>query len=470
MLPLATSLARAAALAAVVVTVASCTGVSRTVSAPSPSHGTPPSILLVVWDTVAAAHVGCLAEDGGPTPTLDALAAEGVLFRAAYTTAPWTQPAVASILTGRYPSHHGVLRLLDTLAADNVTLAERLSAAGYSTGGVVAHELIASRLGYAQGFASWDESSVMGHDGISSERVTELAAAWLEQRGNEPFFLLAHYFDPHMLYQDHAEVDLTTPYDGPLRPGMDVWEMRNARSSMTDADIAFLRHLHREEVAHTDRSLHRLLAALAASSHADDTIVVVVADHGEEIMERGWIGHTRSLYDELIRVPLVIRLPHGPRGMVVDTPVSVIDLVPTLAELTGTEIPAGAVDGRSLALALAGGGDDQLDGRHLFAEVSYTLGPADTEHHLEKVAFMTALVDGPKKLIHDLIEDSWELHHRDLDPTEWLDRTAADADADHLRQLLAAWEASRTVGATAVSRVLPQPDEIARLRALGYLH
>lgn len=436
---------------------------------PSDPGRQPPSVLLVIWDTVGAAHVGCLGEDGGPTPNLDALAADGVLFRNATTTAPWTQPAVASILTGLYPSHHGVLRLWDVLPAARESLAERLTAAGYETAGVVSHELLATRLGVAQGFASWDESAVAGHEGISSPEVTGLATSWLAAHHGGPFFLLAHYFDPHMLYLHHPEFDLTSGYRGPLTAGMGVWEMRDARPEMTAADVEFLRGLYREEVAFTDHSLGRLLTALDASGRADDTIVVVVADHGEEIMERGWLGHTRTLYDELIHVPLVVRLPHGPHGLVVDTPVSLVDLAPTLAALAGTPFPAEAVDGRSLVPLLEGRAAGPLAARDLFAEVSFTLGPTDGRRHLEKVAFKTALMAGPRKLIHDLMHDRWELYRRDVDPGEQHDVLATDPAADDLRARLAAWEARRDAAAGPVDRMLPQPDELQRLRALGYV-
>lgn len=462
--PLTTTRLRRCLAAAAVLAVAAC----GRAPAPAPSPP-PPSILMVVWDTVGAAHVGSLGEDAGPTPNLDALAAEGVLFRHAFTTAPWTQPAVASILTGLYPSHHGVLRLYDILAAANKTIAERLAGAGYRTAGFVSHELLAARLGVAQGFASWDESAIAGHEGISSPAVTQLAASWLAARDDQPFFLLAHYFDPHMLYLHHPEFDLTTGYDGPLTAGMGVWEMRDARPTMSADDIAFLRDLHREEVAFTDAALGRLLAALEATGRADDTIVIVVADHGEEIMERGWIGHARTLYDELIHVPLVMRVPHGPRGLVVDTPVSLVDLAPTLAEFAGTTFADGAVDGRSLVPLLRGGEAGALADRNLFAEVSFTLGPDDGRRHTEKVAFKTALLAGPRALIHDLMRDSWELYRRDEDPLEKRDLVTSDPATSELGRQLAAWEANRDGAASPVHRVLPQPDELERLRALGYV-
>ncbi len=435
---------------------------------PAADHPAPPSIVLVVWDTVAARHVGCLDPDGGPTPHLDRLAADGVLFRRAHTTAPWTQPAVATILTGRWPSRHGVLRLFDVLGEEQHSLAEQLAAAGWATAGVVSHELLEARFGVAQGFGSWNAEPVSGHEGITSERVTDLAIDWLRDRPDGPFFLLVHYFDPHMLYHDHAGFGLTEGYDGPMEPAMGVWAMRDARDRMSGDDVAFLRALHREEVAFTDLHTGRLLAALDELADDDPPIVVVTADHGEEIMEHGWIGHTRTLYDELVHVPLVVRIPGGPRGRVVDRPVSLVDLAPTLADLAGAPFEPSSVDGRSLAPLLAEPPGPVAD-LPLFAEVSFTVGPGDDARHLEKVAFLTAIMDGPHKLVHDLMAGDWRLYDRAADPAELRDVLDTDPRAAALRRRLEAWQADRAGHAPAAPRLLPGADELDRLRALGYV-
>lgn len=451
-------------LATTVVAAVAAVGCSQTAADDAPQ----PSIVLVVWDTVAARHVGCLDPDGGPTPHLDRLAADGILFRHAHTTAPWTQPAVATILTGRWPSRHGVLRLFDVLGEEQHSLAEQLGAAGWATAGVVSHELLEARFGVAQGFGSWNADAVAGHAGITSEQVTDLAVDWLRRRPDGPFFLLVHYFDPHMLYHDHAFFELTGGYDGPMEPAMGVWAMRDARDRMSGDDAAFLRALHREEVAFTDHHTGRLLAALDELAADDPPIVVVTADHGEEIMEHGWIGHTRTLYDELVHVPLVVRIPGGPRGRVVDRPVSLVDLAPTLADLAGVTFEPSSVDGRSLAPLLAEPPDPVAD-VPLFAEVSFTVGPGDDARHLEKVAFLTAIMDGPHKLVHDLMADEWRLYDRAADPAELRDVLSTDPRTAELRRRLEAWETDRARHAPTVPRALPGADEIERLRALGYV-
>ncbi|MCD4748070.1 MAG: sulfatase-like hydrolase/transferase [Thermoanaerobaculales bacterium] len=430
-----------------------------------------PNIVLVVLDTVAAAHIGCTGRTGGPTPRIDTFAASGVTFRHAYTTAPWTQPAVASILTGRFPSRHGVLRLFDVLPDAETTLGEVMAGAGFETAGVVSHMLLEERFGLAQGFGQWNAEAVSRHEGITSDQVTDAAVNWLRGRSEAPFLLLVHYFDPHLVYHDHEDFDLTHGYSGPLRPAMGIWDLRDARPSLSRADIGYLRSLHREEIAHVDANVGRLLDALDDLDLTPRTTVVLMADHGEEIMEHGWIGHTRTLFDELIRVPLVIRHPQGPVGLQVDDPVSVVDVFPTLVEMAGLQVP-GQLDGRSLTpylnppFSVEGAAE-----RQLFAEVSFTVGPNDGPKHLEKVAFKTAVIKGRYKLIHDLLSNEWRLFDQQGDPDEL--RALGDDDPNRVRlqAALLAWEAQRTAtgSPTGASRALMGDDEEARLRALGYL-
>jgi arylsulfatase A-like enzyme len=426
----------------------------------------PPNVLLVVLDTVAAEHVGSAVPGLGHTPNLDRLTREGVAFERAFSTAPWTQPSVASLFTSRMPSSHGVLRLRQVLAPELVTLAERLSAEGYDTAGFVTHDLLRSRLGYAQGFSHWDQSHVGGHEGITSRAVTDAALAWLRARASDaPFFLFVHYFDPHFVYQHHASHDLTAGYTGPLQPAMGIWELRNLRDRLTPDDIAYLVGLYREEIAFTDEHLGRLLDYLDTSGLAKRTLVAVVADHGEEFMQRGWIGHTRTLQDELIHVPLVLRLPGvlGPRAE--PSPVSILDVAPTVLELVGAEADPES-EGISLAPYLAAAAPP-LPPRDLRAEVSFVAPRLDTRG--EQTVFLTALIRGELKIVHDLVSGRFRLYDRAADPGERTDRFEDHPRAGELRDALLAWEAARDGHGPAATLLEPTEAELERLRALGYV-
>jgi arylsulfatase A-like enzyme len=425
------------------------------------------NVLVLLVDTLGAEHVGYVS-GGDCTPNLDRLAREGAAFRRAYAPAPWTQPSLASLYTGQMPSRHGVQRLFDQLAPAHDTLAERMEARGFETAGVTSNELAGARYGFAQGFRHYDESPVGGHDAITSHRVTDAAIRWLAaRRGEKPFFLFVHYFDPHYAFQHHAAHDRTSGYRGWLRPGMDVWELLDARERLAPDDVAYLVGLYREEVAYTDAHVGRLLEHLRSSGLERSTLVVLLADHGEEFMRHGWIGHTRTLYDELLHVPLVVRLPGRIAPRVIDEPVSLLDVLPTLMALSEQPDRDAGWEGVSLAPALFEGAALAAD-RELLAEVSFAPGPKDAPKFAEKTAFKTALLRGPLKLVHDLLADRFALFDRGADPEELRDLWGARPEQDALRERLLAWERERPAGREGAPLV-PTDEEAARLRALGYL-
>jgi arylsulfatase A-like enzyme len=297
--------------------------------------------------------------------------------------------------------------------------------------------------------------------------VTDAALAWLRgRRSHAPFFLFVHYFDAHFVYHHHPDHDLTAGYHGPLRPGMDIWDLRNMRDRLTPEDLAYLVGLYREEIAFTDAQLGRLLDQLHASHLDENTLVVVAADHGEEFMRRGWIGHTRTLYDELLHVPLVMRLPGRLAPRALDVPVTNLDVAPTVLELVGLEPDAGA-QGISLVPYLAQGAPPVPE-RDLRAEVSFVAPRRDV--HEEQTVFLTALMRGDLKLVHDLASGRFALYDRAADPGERVDTFASDPRAEELRRALTDWEETRAQDGTPAAKLLePSDAELERLRALGYV-
>jgi arylsulfatase A-like enzyme len=435
------------------------------------------NVLLIVIDTLGAEHVGAYAPGLDTTPRLDALADGGVVFERAFAAAPWTQPSMAALLTGLYPSDTGVTGLGAPLPDEAHTLAEAMHAAGRTGYGVVSHLLMGSRFGWAQGLAALDESAVGDHASVSSPRVTDRALALLrghrDTRGDEPFFMLAHYFDPHFDYLHHPDFDRTSGYRGRLRPGMGIGELRAMRHDLDAADIAYLVGLYHEEIAFTDHHVGRLLDGLAALGLADDTLVIVTADHGEEFMRHGWIGHTLTLHDELIHVPMIWSLPGRlPAGRVA-APVSLVDVVPTLAAGLDLDLEA-APAGVSLLPLLADPAGGSPGGRDLFAEVSFVASEnwpsgGDRRH----TAFKTAIMAGDAKLVHDVTSGTWQAWDRGNDPFEMNDRYREDDPALlALRRRLGAWEAGRHAAwgllATPVSDLDDKTKE--RLKSLGYVH
>lgn len=298
----------------------------------------PYNILLITVDTLRADHLGVYGHDAIETPNIDALAARGALFERAYSACPVTLPAHASILTGSYPPYHGVrgngiFRLRESVQ----TLAESLEARDYTTAAIIGSVVLDSDYGLDQGFDLYDDEIEPANgpaDLITAERkaeeVTRRARAFLTDRGTGPFFLWTHYFDPHTIYEPPARFAQKYPdsaYDG--------------------------------EVAYVDEQVGLLLADLRERDLEEDTLVVLVGDHGEGLGEHGESIHGVLLYDSTVRVPLIVANPGWTRRpLTIDATVSVVDIVPTVLDLL--KIDAGpSVHGISLVPLLAGKAADR---------------------------------------------------------------------------------------------------------------
>ncbi len=435
------------------------------------------NVLLIVVDTLGAEHLGCLGSELPSTPEIDRLAQRSLLFRRAYSPASWTQPAMASLFTSRMPHEHGVLRLRDRLGKELPSLPEQMRRAGFATAAMVSNFLVGEEYGFARGFRAFDESSARGHRAVTSAEITNAAMDWLEARPRwQPFFLYLHYFDPHFDYRHHPEHDLTAGYEGKLRPGMPIWDLRDQRATLEEKDVDFLRRLHLGEVAYTDAQIGRLLAYLEARGLADDTLVILTSDHGEEIMQHGWIGHTRTLYEELLHIPMMISLPGRIEPGESSIPVSLLDILPTLVDLSRTQRSDPAWRGVSLRPLLFDLGartkpDADLTERNLFAEVSFVADVENVRRKSVKTAFKTALLTPEGlKLIHDLTEGRWELYDLGQDALEIDDLWGRQGRERQLRKVLLSWEKKRRKRANDPGEnLLPTGDDVERLRALGYI-
>lgn len=447
--------------------VMSCGGQSSRQDLPAPDH----NVLLIVIDTMGARYLGAHTPGLVNSPTIDRLAREGVHFERCYSVAPWTQPAVASLMTSQMPSSHGVRHIFDQLVRGHTTLAEHLKQRGLRTGGVISHFVIGDELGYGQGFDSYDDQAVGDHRAITSAAVTDQAIASLERLAGEPFFLFVHYFDPHWYFNHHPDFDETSGYTGELLPGMDIAALRAQRRELDAEDIAYLEGLYREEIAFTDHHVDRLLSRLAELGVADDTVVVLTADHGEEFMQHGWIGHTATLYDELIHVPLIVHAPGRFAARTVAEPVSLLDIMPTMLDLQGV---AADPDWQGVSLAPVLRGEALPPARPLMAEVSY-ISPAGwpSGDGGVKRYYKTAVVEGTRKLVHDFAAGTWEFYDLAADPLEQTDLwNPDDAAQRELLNTLHAWQVDHTAAwPDELSEELAIGEDAARrLRALGYVH
>ena len=424
------------------------------------------NLVFIVVDTLRADHLGAYGYGRETSPHVDALAAEGVRFERAYATSGWTAPSVASMLTGVYPRVHGLVRPQTSLGEELPTLAELLRREGFATAAVVSNRLIGRRYGFDRGFDSFDERNITGHVGVSTDGVTRSALEALERLSSQPapFFLFVHYFDPHYAYQPHADYRFGPQRQGRLRGGEDINLLRKLGPSLTEAELDFIRALYDGEIRYTDAGIGRLLAELEAGGHYEDTLIVFTADHGEEFLERGWLGHTRTLYDELVRVPLILRLPRAPGRRVIDEPVSQTALPATFFELLGLETPAELPAG-SLVPNLTGQPPPE-ERPAVLTEVDFV--PV-LEINARKTAHLESLVGPRYKLIRDLRTGALELYDLLPDPGEREDLAAREPErvaslAEQLDTLLEEIGSAEAGG----NELELSEDEIKELRALGY--
>jgi len=430
--------------------------------------GEPRNVLLVVVDTLRTDRVGVYGSKRPTTPAIDSVAARGLRYDRAYATAPWTMPTVASVLTGLLPAVHGVTHVRRRIPAGIDTLPELLSARGVDTTGIVSNVLLTQEHGFDQGFGHFDSQASNGHRFVGTELVTDAAVSALRRHAasDRPFFLMAHYFDPHYDYMPHDGVDWAPDRAGTLTTDVEIVSIRDDRARLTEEELTFLGDLYDEEVWFTDQGVARLLSELDALALTQDTLIIVLADHGEELMEHGWLGHTRSMYEEVVRVPLVMAGPGVPIGEVIETPVTLASITPTVLSRLGMLAEVG--EGKFQASPLPAGED--VVPEPVFIEVDFV--PIN-EISESKRAHLTAVVGQRLKFIRD--ENSGVIEAYDLatDPGERADLVAASpSDVDRFRAVLDGEQSKarkRPVAPVAPVEVELDDERTSQLERLGYL-
>jgi len=404
---------------------------------------TRPDIVLIVVDTLRADHLGLYGYPRSTSPHLDALAVRGTVFDAAMAAAPWTLPSVMSIATSRVPSRHGVVNDGLRLPEGVPTLAGSLREAGYATGGFVSHIYVTAPFGFDRGFERYEDFGLSRpgyrlEAGLepTADRVTTAALEWVEGRDAGPLFLFVHYFDPHWPYdppEPHRSL-FASDYAGPLDAGYDsISRFQDPLVPIPDDYRRFLIDRYDGEIYFVDLQIGRLLDGIAAARGRRPIAVAITGDHGEEFKEHGSMGHGRQMYEEVVRVPLVIArgplagghgAPAGAAGAArVGLPVSGIDIAPTLLELAGLAAPEG-MQGRSLAPLLGGAGGGPA-GRSSGAGAGDAAVAGAICETVRMNTLRQAIREGPLKLIHVMDENRAELFDLAADPQERHDLAAA---------------------------------------------
>lgn len=433
------------------------------------------NVVVIVVDTLYARHLGCYNPKLQNSPTIDALAKNGALFTNAFAVSPWTKPSIASIATSRLPSRHGVTGAHHRIPPDQKMMAELFEERGFQTFGVTSHIYLNKKSGYGKGFQDYEQvNTARGlHSAVTSDAVSNAAIAWLSRRNmtgtSRPFFMFLHYFDPHFRYVHHPAHSLTGSYSGPLKPNMSIAALMKRRQSFTPEDIEYLKNLYREEIAFTDSQIARVLEELRQRSLLDKTLVVLTADHGEEFMEHGSLTHTWTLFDEVLRIPLIFSLPGVIAPGTYDHPVSQLDILPSLFSFAQPAITEATWEGSSLKSLLLGG-KSEIPDRDLFAEVSYS----SIKDPRKIDPDMISIRSGKFKLIHDRKQNRWSLFDTEEDPAEQKNIAARESKLVHdLAERLEFLEKLHAhPGSTANDGDVESfsPQDMKSLKSLGYIN
>lgn len=421
-----------------------------------------PNIVVIIVDTLRQDHLPMYGYERNTAPTLSKFAREGAVLDGLSPTS-WTKPATASVLTGLHPIRHQANDREDALPDEAETLAETLSRNGYTTVGISANGFASPKFNMGQGFNEFVWMGKLDGDlAAPAGKVNDVLLPRLQSL-RSPYFLYVHYIDPH------------TPYDPPLSWDGSPLPERLGKLAPVDNDdldipqfrkrpedfLQAVRDLYDGEIRYVDNKIGELLQELSRLDAGDKTVIVITSDHGEEFEEHGRMGHGQTLYDEVTRVPLLIRAPGLVRPGRHDGRVSLLDIMPTILSLAGIEYPPDQFDGVSLADMLRSpAGDAPL--RPFLLHLDFPDGTA------------LALVDGRHKLVlmkdplrkefFDLVDDPRERENRLDTASPSLLREAAEkiaaahnrlSDRSHLR-----------------ATISPDTDPdraLVAIRALGYV-
>ncbi len=454
--------------------------VSQADQADPPSR---PNVILISVDTLRADHLSCYGYSRETSPRLDAFAQQAARFANAFSQASWTLPSHMSLMTSQYPHVHGIEEGDHALPEGAPTLAQVLSDHGYYTAAFISWIYVTSKFGFDRGFDEFTELlpppehvDSTTSAAFKAEQVTDRAIEWLRQERSTPFFLFVHYFDPHINYEPPPPFDqmFDTGYEGPAQ-GTFGWlsqyikGLHHRPKRIDPADLDHVTALYDGEIRYTDIHLGRLFDAIETHVGLDNCLVVFTSDHGEEFDEHGSMeGHQWTLYDEVIHVPLIVRLPGGAcAGRVVTRPVETMDIPATVLGWLGIAAPT-TFQGKNRCDLIAG--DPAADRSTLvFGE----------NRRFNRKQYVR---DERYKLIHtdDIglnkrgvpVTPGYELYDLLTDPQE--QRNLFDASSAVAQRLIRELEQRKRsqVGGPAAGdapEVTLTSEELNRLRSLGYV-
>jgi arylsulfatase A-like enzyme len=414
------------------------------------SAATPPNVILISIDTLRSDHLGCYGHDRDTSPNIDRMAAAGALFEHAFSPTAWTLPGHASMFSGLAPRRHGATIAKTAIREDVPLLAEILAAEGYGTAAVVNAPFMQAKFGFDRGFERFDYIPK-----LEVARHQQAVLETLRGERDRPFFHFLHYMSVHDPYSPEERFNkFVGEYEQPI--GVDgqkllkLWRaMDRGEASLNEDEVRYLNDLYAGGILSIDARMGELFDELDRLELTDSTIVILTSDHGEEFMEHGSIVHTKTLYDELLAVPLILRGPGIPAGARVQSMAGLVDILPTVLGLAGFELPAG-LDGVDLAELWR---DDTVPERMMEIETSW----------IDGTRAKRGIRTPTRKLIVNLDDGSREFYDLVQDPGENTNLYPHPA-AEELESLLGSLQQEQAGEAVELNE-----QDVERLRALGYM-
>jgi arylsulfatase A-like enzyme len=425
-------------------------GVSDPVVHDLAGYGGARGVVMISIDTLRPDHVGAYGYGRPTTPRLDALARQGLLAEDAVSTSSWTLPAHLSLLTSLDPGAHGGVDMEHGFNGRVPTLAETLRGAGYATHAVTSHLYVSAVYGLDRGFDHLDF-----HQDRKATDVADRATDLLDRVGDRPFFLFLHFYDPHWHYDPPATTRalFERPYTGDVTG---LWQDFSKRARITPADVQHLLDLYDGEIRYVDDEIGRVLDHMKSRGLDRSTLVVVTSDHGEEFREHGSWEHQKTLYEEVVRIPLLMRGP-GLAARREAAQVSLLDVAPTVLAWAG--LPAWPhAQGRSL-LAPAGTREAYGETDHT-TDGSYKLFLRGAQGRWKTIVSLSRTDRRPRGV---------EWYDLSTDPSEKRNTPPPPDVAEALqRRAVGRWQSARA-RSSAGPAVSLTPEQRDRLRALGYV-
>ena len=440
-----------------------------------------PNVILVSIDTLRSDHVGAYGYDRETTPALDALVRDSAVFTNTYASSPWTLPSHAALLTSLNVLHHQVRYEDERLDQAQPTLADLMRSAGYFCAAFTGGGFLSPVYGFSKGFSSYG----MGQGDIGGPRLAEAAARealpWLQTNADKEFFLFIH------TYQAHSPYFAPPPYDTMFTGSRPKWKKFDTVEdlggkfsffkSLSDEDRRNIIGLYDGEIRCTDDVLIKpLIAELKRLGLYDDTLIVVLSDHGEEFFDHGSWGHSHNVYDESLKVPLVMKFPKSRFAGTTWTPiVRLIDILPTVLETAGVPFGAETFDGRSLGPVLEG--RDTAD-RAVAADIAENVLGYRTPLRIALSAGRDKVIVNEAFKPEDLavfpapppVSPAVEVYDLKADPGERSNLASDAAKAKSARELVrAASGLAKSLPPHGVGKTKMTKELEDQLRALGYI-